>query len=209
MSTAVTPFFRLCFKMSKYLFLSIIASIKTNSPTSFDEIQPQIMTLPPSCLIVGLKFLKLNSWLRLRRTIFRLSGPNKLNLLSSAKITSFHQGCFSSINYLVNTNLFLRFASFTYGFLRATLPLYSYSFNTRRIVSGWTFFSDSSNNSALNLGAFKSGFFIFLLIFRLSRSLSIFGRLFWRIYSIRPSRLYLFMSATILLFNFKGDTISR
>lgn len=190
MSTAVTLLFRFCFKMSKYLFLSIITSVKTNSPTSFDEIQPQTIILPPSCLIVGLKFLKLSSWLRSRRTIFRPSGPSKLNLLSSAK-TSFLQGCSSSINYLANINLFLRFASFKYGFLRTTLSLYSYSFNTRRMVSGWTFFSDSSNNSALNLGVFKSEFFIFFLIFRLSRSLSIFGRHFWRIYSIRSSRLWL------------------
>ncbi len=65
-NTALRPSLRregimLCFSMSQYMLAFMVPSMNCSSPVPAALMQPQTMTLPPSCLIVGKTHLSLYS----------------------------------------------------------------------------------------------------------------------------------------------------
>ncbi len=80
-NTALRPSLRregimLCFSMSQYILAFMVPSMNCSSPVPAALMQPQTMTLPPPCLIVGKTHLSLYSSPGCRHTRLTPSEPN-------------------------------------------------------------------------------------------------------------------------------------
>ncbi len=80
---ALRPGIMLCFSMSQYMLTFMVPSMNCSSPVPAALMQPQTMTLPPPCLIVGKTHLSLYSSSGCRHTRLTPSEPNKFILVSS------------------------------------------------------------------------------------------------------------------------------
>ncbi len=93
-NTALWPSLRregimLCFSMSQYMLAVVVPSMNCSSPVPAALMQPQTMTLPPTCLTVGKTNLSLYSLPGCRHTRLTPSEPNKCILVSSDNRTRF------------------------------------------------------------------------------------------------------------------------
>ncbi len=87
-NTALRPSLRregimLCFSTSQYILAFMVPSMNCSSPVPKALMQPQTVTRPPPCLIVGKTHLSLYSSPGCRHTRLTLSEPNKFILVSS------------------------------------------------------------------------------------------------------------------------------
>ena len=73
----------LCCSISQYMLEFMFPSMKCNSPTPAALMQPQTMTFPPPCLIVGKTHSSLYSSPGCCHTCLKPSEPNKLIFISS------------------------------------------------------------------------------------------------------------------------------
>ena len=167
-----------CFRIFKHLFVSTIPSMKTNSPIPVAEIQPQTITLLPTCFTVPCwsEIFNVKLFIGFTPCEFSAIRPKNIELTLICKNYSFPPRFFFT-NVFFGEESFLSIHIVNLWLLSVNSTVVSTFIQHSTNCVRMNFFPVFSNNSAANHGAFNLGSLLtFLIILRFSRISNNFGR---------------------------------